>query len=317
MQNRPILHRDATINFNTPNRYVVIVFLWRSYYLTLSRLWRWGCSAPSLSSTWAASTASSAAAWSRESSPKQQTRGSSTSIPTTCTTNTHTHTHTSQHARVQMHRRGLHWQNTVFAHFFSRPEIWVFQDPDHSSACCINISSSLIQTTLFALTWFNTFSRLWKFVALVKTTHNLLVLACWRNVISTLELILVNVYLYWDVTICCIGEEQQLHFLMLQWGEELFFWLVCDVRSQALYLPAFRFLSFKVRTQDMSFWMKQPESATLPYLLCSVWGFLKELFTCECVYVYLSACPHAFRWPQGLLRVHWTEGWVRISHCGG
>lgn len=35
------------------------------------------------------------------------------------------------------------------------------------------------------------------------------------------------------------------------------------------------------------------------------------------VYVYLSACTHAFRWPQGLLRVHWTEGWVRISHCGG
>ncbi len=35
MQNRPILHRDATINFNTPNRYVVIVFLWRSYYFSV------------------------------------------------------------------------------------------------------------------------------------------------------------------------------------------------------------------------------------------------------------------------------------------
>lgn len=25
------------------------------------------------------------------------------------------------------------------------------------------------------------------------------------------------------------------------------------------------------------------------------------------VYVYLSACTHVFRWPQGLLRVHWTR----------
>lgn len=110
---------------------------------------------------------------------------------------------------------------------------------------------------------------------------------------------------------------------MLQWDEELmFFWLVCDVCSQALYLPAFRFHSFKVRTQDVCVfgW----NSLSLPlclifFALCG--GFWRKCLPCKCacvcVYVYLSACTHAFRWPQGLLRVHWTEGWVRISHCGG
>jgi len=59
--------------------------------------------------------------------------------------------------------------------------------------------------------------------------------------------------------------------------------------------------------------------SALSSLLC-VGGFWRKClpYKCACVCVlYLSACTHAFRWPQGLLRVHWTGGWVLISHCGG
>lgn len=54
------------------------------------------------------------------------------------------------------------------------------------------------------------------------------------------------------------------------------------------------------------------------FALCG--GFWRKClpYKCVCVCVlYLSACTHAFRWPQGLLRVHWTGRGVLISHCGG
>lgn len=120
----------------------------------------------------------------------------------------------------------------------------------------------------------------------------------------------------------CTAQELQLRFLM-RWRAVLCSsdWSVMFVFKHCIFL----LLDFIVLRYGHGASVFSDETAwvchsALSSLLCVGVSegnvYLINVRACVCV-LYLSACTHAFRWPQGLLRVHWTGGGVLISHCGG